>query len=55
MWSAPEPVVRAALAALDKNQPVCVPGGLYKVAVAATRLIPKPLFRRIAGRAARHM
>ncbi|HLI72338.1 MAG TPA: SDR family oxidoreductase [Acidimicrobiales bacterium] len=55
LWSEPEPVVDAALAALDKNQAVCVPGGLNKAAVVATRLVPKPLFRVVASQAARRL
>jgi short-subunit dehydrogenase len=55
MWSEAEPVVAAALAALDRNQAVCVPGGLNKAAVLTTRLVPKPIFRRVASIAARRM
>lgn len=55
MWSDAAPVVDAALAALDKNQAVCVPGGLNKAAVLTTRLLPKPIFRRVAAQATRHM
>ena len=55
LWSDAEPVVEAGLAALDKNQAVCVPGGLNKAAVTAARLVPKPLFRLVASQAARRL
>jgi hypothetical protein len=55
MWSDAASVVDTALAALDKNQAVCVPGGLNKAAVVTTRLLPKPIFRRVAAQATRHM
>jgi short-subunit dehydrogenase len=54
-WSDAESVVRAAVAALDRNQAVCIPGGLNKAAAVMARHIPKPLFRVIAGQAARRM
>jgi len=55
MWSDSDSVVAAALGALDKNQAVCVPGGVNKAAVLTTRLLPKPIFRRVASQAARRM
>ena len=43
------PVVELGLKALDRNQAVIVTGIANKVGAAATRFIPRPLLRKIAG------
>lgn len=48
-WQTPEAVVATALAALDRDAGVCVPGWQNKVAAAATHLTPRRLLPRIAG------
>src|SRR5687768_10480139 len=48
-WQTPEEVVATALAALDKDAGVCVPGWQNKVAAGATHLTPRRLLPRIAG------
>lgn len=47
-WADPDDVVRQGLAALARNQAVCVPGVLNKVTAAAPRFTPRPLLRRIS-------
>lgn len=42
-------VVRAGLEGLDRNRAVVVPGWINKIGAAATRFVPRPLVRRIAG------
>lgn len=48
-WQTSEDVVDAALAALEKDTGVCVPGWQNKVAAGATHLAPRRLLPRIAG------
>jgi short-subunit dehydrogenase len=49
-WAEPDEVVAAGLAALERNQAVCVPGTLNKLAAASPRLAPRPLVRALARR-----
>ena len=48
-WQTAEEVVDAALAALEKDTGVCVPGWQNKVAAGATHLAPRRVLPRIAG------
>lgn len=50
VWAEATPVVEAGLAALRRNQAVCVPGLLNKVAAASPRFGPRPFVRWVAGR-----
>ena len=54
LWLAADRVVRAALDDLDAGKPLSVPGLQYKVLVAAARVVPSGLrrrmLRRLAGR-----
>lgn len=43
MWAKAEPVVEAAIAAVERNQPVCVPGGVNKTLAMLGRVLPDPL------------
>ncbi|HXQ63149.1 MAG TPA: SDR family oxidoreductase [Acidimicrobiales bacterium] len=49
VWSDAAAVVAAGLAALDRNQAVCVPGVLNKVVAVSPRLGPRGLTRRISA------
>ena len=49
VWSEPDTVVREALAALERNQAVCVPGMVNKVTAASPRFAPRPVVRRMAA------
>ena len=42
-------VVRAGLMGLDKDRAIVVPGLINKIGAAATRFVPRPLLRKIAG------
>jgi uncharacterized protein len=44
-----EPVVRAGLAGLDRNQAVVIPGLANKISAQSNRLIPRAVMRRIAA------
>ena len=48
-WQTADDVVDTALAALDRDTGVCVPGWQNKVAAGATHLAPRRLLPRIAG------
>lgn len=48
VWSEADAVVRAGLDALGRNQAVCVPGAVNKVAALSPRFATRPLTRRIA-------
>jgi len=48
-WSDPTEVVAAGLGALDRNQAVCVPGLLNKVAAVSPRFGPRSVTRRISA------
>ena len=41
-----EQVVRDALAAVEANRAIVIPGALMKIAMAIVRLIPMPILRR---------
>ncbi len=45
MWSEPNDVVGAAIAAVDRNRAVCIPGLANKVIAAGFKLMPGPLGR----------
>jgi len=44
-----EPVVRAGLEGLDRNQAIVIPGTTNKIGAWSTRLAPRSTVRRIAG------
>ena len=44
-----EPVVRAGLEGLDRNQAIVIPGATNKIGAWATRLAPRSTVRKIAG------
>ena len=50
VWAEADDVVRAGLAALGRNQAVCVPGLLNKVVAASPRFGPRPFVRRLSRR-----
>jgi hypothetical protein len=45
MWMQAAPVVKAGIDAVNKGQPVVVPGGANKVIASLTRILPEPLGR----------
>jgi uncharacterized protein len=45
MWMEAEPVVRAGIDAVNRGQPVIVPGGVNKALATLTRVLPEPLGR----------
>jgi short-subunit dehydrogenase len=45
MWSEPDDVVESAIAAVDRNRAVCIPGLVNKVIAAGFKLMPGPLGR----------
>jgi short-subunit dehydrogenase len=47
-WAEADDVVREGLAALGRNQAVCVPGLLNKVTAASPRFAPRPIVRRLS-------
>jgi short-subunit dehydrogenase len=53
VWLSAEAVAKAGYAALARNDPICVPGLIYKAAVVAARLAPRGLSSRIAARISR--
>ena len=46
---APEPVVRAALAGMERNQAIVIPGLANKISAQSNRFLPRALMRRIAA------
>ncbi|HJQ44341.1 MAG TPA: SDR family oxidoreductase [Jatrophihabitantaceae bacterium] len=52
MWLDAATVVSEGLADADKGKPISVPSRQYKQLVLATRLLPRPLLRRIMARRA---
>ena len=55
LWLAADRVVRVALDDLDAGRPLSVPGLPYKVAVAASRLLPRGWRTRMVERVARRV
>ncbi len=49
VWAEADDVVREGLAALERNQAVCVPGLLNKVAAASPRFAPRTVVRRLSS------
>jgi short-subunit dehydrogenase len=49
VWQTPEQVVEAGLAALRRNQALCVPGVHNKALVTTSHFLPRGMVRRIAG------
>ncbi|MGA1342361.1 MAG: SDR family NAD(P)-dependent oxidoreductase [Hyphomonas sp.] len=45
LWMDPEPVVAAGIEAVNRGQPVVVPGAPNKVLAVLTRILPEPLGR----------
>ena len=52
MWLDATTVVSEGLADADSGNPVSVPSRRYKTLVAGSRLLPRPLLRRIMARRA---
>jgi len=48
LWLAADDVVRTALADLDRGRSMSIPGAQYKAIVAATRLVPPSVQRKVA-------
>ncbi len=48
-WTDPEKVVKAALKGAARGQAIVVPGGLNRAGVAAVKLVPRFVARKIAG------
>lgn len=48
LWMDAEPVVRAGIRAVEKGQPVVVPGMVNKGLATLTKLLPEPLTRSMA-------
>jgi uncharacterized protein len=49
MWMEAAPVVKAGIDAVNRGQPVIVPGLANKFLATLTRLLPEPMVRAIAG------
>ena len=47
LWSSPEDVAEAAIAAARRNKAICVPGLVNKVIAIFFKLVPGPIGRRI--------
>ena len=47
MWMEAAPVVKAGIDAVNKGQPVVVPGMANKVLASLTRVLPEPLGRAL--------
>lgn len=50
-WLEAETVVGESLAALERDQSLCIPGAAYKVYARAQRLIPRGILRRLTAAA----
>ncbi len=53
MWMQAAPVVTAGIRAVNKGQPVIVPGLFNKFVATLTRILPEPLSRKLVSRQAR--
>jgi uncharacterized protein len=53
LWLDADDVVATGLADLRRGRPVSVPGAQWKAIVGFSRLLPRPLLRRAAGRTGR--
>ena len=51
-WMEAAPVVEAGIEAVERGQPVCVPGAVNKGLATAARLLPEPLGRAVMKRRA---
>ena len=49
MWMEAVPVVAAGIDAVNRGQPVVVPGIANKFLATLTRILPEPVVRAIAG------
>ncbi|MDU8946235.1 SDR family NAD(P)-dependent oxidoreductase [Ovoidimarina sediminis] len=49
LWSASSDVARAAMGAVEKNKPVCIPGAFNKTVAAFFKITPAPLGRFFVG------
>ncbi|MCA0927927.1 SDR family NAD(P)-dependent oxidoreductase [Ruegeria profundi] len=49
MWSEPNDVAAAAIRAVEKNQPICIPGLFNKAVALFFKVIPGALGRKIVG------
>lgn len=49
LWMEPGPVVDAAIRAVNRGQPVCVPGLVNKAGATLSRLLPEPVSRSLVG------
>ena len=55
VWADADQVAATGLAALARNQAVCVPGALNRLTGAATRFGPRPLVRRVSASVLRRL
>jgi uncharacterized protein len=55
LWSDATSVAEAGLEALDRNQAVCVPGVMNKLASVGARMAPMSVTRKVAGQVLGHM
>ena len=49
LWQTADEVAAQGLAALDRNQAVCVTGGVNRATAALTHLLPRGAARRVSG------
>lgn len=55
MWMDAAPVVEAGISAVNRGQPVVVPGGVNKMLATLTRILPEPLGRAmVRGQSSRY-
>jgi len=53
LWMEAEPVVEAAIKAVERGQPVCVPGAVNKGLATVSRLLPEPIGRGVMAQQSR--
>ena len=53
VWADAGRLAAAGLAALERNDAVCVPGALNRLTAASVRFGPRPLVRRVSARVLR--